>query len=93
MDTIFFLRVGLTLVVGAAAFVFMKPKRGLSDYHLLLVGLAIVAIAVVSSVLFGKNILGVLLLTDTTGAGKAILVGYGIVLGISLRLILSKVRK
>ena len=91
MDSIFALRIGLTLIVAAAAFWLMKPKRGLTDYHLLLVGFAIVAGTLVNSALFGKNILGVVFLTDTTGAGKAIIIGYGITLGIAVRLIFSRI--
>lgn len=90
MDFIFLARITITLVVAVAAFWLMKPKRGLTDYHLLLVGLVIVVGTLLNSALFGKNIMGVLLLTDTTGAGKAIVVGYGITIGIAFRLLFSK---
>ena len=93
MDVIEIFKIVLVFLFSVITFFFIKPRKRLSEFHLLVFGSLIVGFSVFNASFYGKTITDVLLLIDTTGAGKSVVIGYGLMLGVLLRLIRVKFKK
>lgn len=93
MDLIVYINIAIVIVLSFLSYFFIKPKKRLRDIHLIFVGVIIVCFSVLNGVVFNKSISDVLLLINITGAGKSIVLGYGILLGVSIRILTSWSRR
>ena len=92
IGTQYILLIAFTIVFA----IFFRPKKKYKDHHLLLLGVVISVASILGSILFGRDIIEVILLEDTWGPGRVIMVGYAVTMGVSLRMvvkvIISRVR-
>ena len=87
----------ILLIVFSVVFALLfRPKKKYKDHHLLLFGVVVSIVSILGSILFGRDTVEVILLEDVWGPGRATLVGYAIIIGVSVRIgvksIISRVR-
>lgn len=73
--------------------IIVKPKDKSAELHVFLLGLALFILGLVLSLWFDRDLLQVLILLDVWGPAKAVMVGYGILLGSIIRSIYKNIAK
>ena len=66
--------------------IILRPTKKYKDRHLLVFGVVISIVSILGSILFGRDAAEVILLEDTWGPGRAIIVGYATTIGILIRM-------
>jgi len=81
----------LLIVFSVVCALFFRPIKKYKDYHLLIFGIVISIIGIMASVLFGRDATEVILLEDTWGPGRSVILGYAITIGVFTRMIIKGV--
>jgi hypothetical protein len=66
--------------------VFIKPTQKYRDYHLLVFGGVLSLSAILLSIFLGREAVRVILLEDTWGPGRGVVLGYAILIGVLMRM-------
>ena len=81
----------LLMVFSLGCALFFKPIKKYKDYHLLIFGIVISIIGIMASVVFGRDATEVILLEDTWGPGRSVILGYAITIGVFIRMAVKSV--
>ena len=64
---------------------FLKPTGSYKEWHLVLLGVAVLLVSVISSLLFGYDPLEVVTLQSSSGPERGIMAGYALIAGVGAR--------
>jgi hypothetical protein len=67
--------------------VVLKPTRKYRDYHLLMFGGVLSVSGILLSIFLGREAVNVILLEDTWGPGRGVVIGYAILIGVLMRIV------
>lgn len=94
MDTLLILRVILVAVFSVATIFLIRPKKKLKGYFIILLGCAVsIGAVLLGHQFYQRNIQSVFLLLETPGTTRlmmAQIIGYGLVLGTVLRMLVRR---
>lgn len=94
MDTLLILRATLVVVFTVATIFLIRPKQKSREFLIILLGCAVsIGAALFGHQFYQKNIQSVLLLLETPGTTRLMMaqvIGYGLVLGTALRMLVHR---